>query len=228
MRRANPCKKNKRIKDQTGKKYGRLMVVGYAGTNKHNSALWLCQCDCGEEHVTTTRQLTSGKSKSCGCLNRELAANRIRKNHKVTHRMSGTRFYHIWKGMIARCEKPKTNGYKNYGGRGIKVCEKWHVFENFMNDMHSKYLDHAKLHGEDNTSIDRIDVNGDYHKDNCRWETMSSQCSNRRKTKKYLIDNRLLSAVQVSREYNIGITTFIKRVERGWSHEEAAKKSVGG
>ena len=92
--------------------------------------------------------------------------------------MSRIRFYKIWDGIKYRCDNSKSNNYKNYGGRGIKCG--WQSFEEFYNDMYQSYLDHVKEHGEENTSIDRIDVNSNYLKDNCRWATWKIQANNRR------------------------------------------------
>lgn len=141
--------------------------------NKHRDSFDLYQCDCGNVKFIISYNVKSGNTTSCGCyfteqlvdLNREL---------KKTHGQSGTRTYRIWKGMHGRCKHPKTNGYKNYGGRGIKVCKRWSSFENFLEDM-----------GEcpDGFSIDRIDVNGNYEPANCRWILLKDQAKNRRNTR---------------------------------------------
>src|SRR5260221_2956006 len=98
------------------------------------------------------------------------------------------RIYRIWKAMIRRCKSPKDTGYVNYGGRGIEVCERWKIFENFKIDMQQEYDEHIEKFGEMNTQLDRMDNNGNYELNNCRWTTRSQQSVNKRIPKNYLID----------------------------------------
>lgn len=163
-------------KDITGQKYARWTVLGPAGKDKRGVARWFCQCECGTERDINEINLKYGNSLSCGCLNRE----RVIKTH-TKHGMHETRFYNIWRSMLNRCRSPKNTRYEDYGGRGIIVCDNWIKFENFRDDLYEKYLEHVKLYGERNTSIDRLNVDGNYELSNVKWATVSEQSINKRK-----------------------------------------------
>lgn len=160
--------------DLIGQKFGRLTVITSNGSIPPGKRTWLCKCDCGKETVVATSELRSGKTKSCGCLQKEKAA-LIGKKYHTIHGMDGTRIYQCWKDMKRRCYNPKTKSFKNYGGRGILVCNDWlHNFQAFH--------EWAMANGyRDNLTIDRIDVNGNYEPSNCQWIPLSEQPKNRRK-----------------------------------------------
>lgn len=157
--------------DLTGRVFGRLTVVSYSHTHKtpsgQSKASWLCQCECGNQLVVKSQPLKIGNTSSCGCLRNELTGNRSR-----THGMTGTPTYETWRGMRERCERPDNHRYSSYGGRGIKVCDRWmNSFENFLADMGER---------PDGMTLDRIDVNGNYEPGNCKWATDAEQRMNKR------------------------------------------------
>lgn len=155
-----------------GHKYNRLKVVKSIGS-KNGKSYWLCKCDCGNFTKATSVNLRQNSHKSCGCYQVDFPSFK-------RHGMSDTRFHNIWKGMKKRCFKESSGNYGRYGGRGITVCKRWLVFENFRDDMHKQYVNHVNKFGEKDTQIDRINVNGNYEPKNCRWVTIKEQASNKR------------------------------------------------
>lgn len=198
-----------KIVDRTGQRFGRLVAIELAGKSSLCHALWLCKCDCGNEKVVLNDSLQSGRTLSCGCysvdINREL---------KTTHGLSHTVEHSIWQSMIDRCYNKNANKYKNYGKRGISVCERWlEDFENFYEDMGVR---------PDGLTLDRIDVNGNYCKENCRWATNDIQKDNRQNTIRITHNGETLTLSQWARKLGVRRELLYHRIVlNGWTPEEA-------
>ena len=164
-----------------GQKFGRLTVIKFnnirkVGRLELSHSYFACKCECGNRKIICGSELKRGNTKSCGCFRKEKS-----KLKWSTHRMSRTRFYKIWFGIKQRCLKRNNKDYKNYGGRGIKICDSWIKFENFRDDMYETYLKHIEKFGNKNTSIDRKNNDGNYEPNNSRWATSKEQQNNKRK-----------------------------------------------
>ena len=195
--------------DRRGETYERLLVIERApnaGPNDTN-ARWFCRCDCGRSVIAYGQDLARGKVKSCGCY----SASRVFK-----HGMSHTQIHGVWRQMRERCSNPKHRSYKNYGGRRIKVCPEWDDFAVFYRDMGERPL---------GGTVERIDNNGPYSKENCRWATYKDQLNNRRTNRMLTVFGRTQTFSQWADECGIPWTTLRSRIERyGWPLEQAVTR----
>lgn len=184
-----------KIKDLTGQKFGKLTVRKFLRIGEDRSAIWLCDCECGNTTEVPTKKLNSGNTKSCGCLREEL--------HK-THGLSNTKLFNVWSGMKQRCYTPTSSNYKNYGGRSIKMCDEW--LNNFKT-----FYDWAIENGyEEGLSLDRIDVDGNYEPNNCRWSDDYVQVHNRRLDKLYTYNGKTMSVRDWCKEIGFYWSLFNK------------------
>lgn len=182
----------KKLTINKGDRYGRLVILKEVAQHINYTRRFLCQCDCGNELNVLLTSLRSGTTSSCGCLRNEMTAKR-----STTHGKYETREYKVWEDMKSRCISKTGKAYKQYGSRGIAVCERWNKFENFYEDMKNGY--------RDDLTLDRIDNNKGYYKENCRWTTWEVQENNRsnnilvKHNGKWYIPMELLKMTNLSR-----------------------------
>lgn len=200
------------IVNARGRYYGRLYVIKDAGRDRSGQARWLCLCECGRITATSGGNLRRGRQLSCGCLRDERASVRSR-----THGETGTPTYRSWAAMLRRCRNPKCAAFKDYGGRGIAACDRWTSYENFLSDMGVRPA---------GTTLDRVDVNGDYCPENCRWATSDEQACNRRTTRRIEHDGRSMTISQWSRETGISRETIGRRIAAGWPVSRALSEAA--
>lgn len=196
--------------DLTGQIFGRLTVIKKVGLSKNKFVLWLCKCACGNKIIVTSNNLRTGNTQSCGCL-----ATELRRKNLLKHGLRNTRIYSIWKGMKQRCCNKNSTKYKDYGARGIIICQEW------LNNFICFYNWALKNGYADNLSIDRIDVNGNYEPLNCRWVTLKEQNNNRRSNNNITIWNKTQNLELWCKELNIKRSQVYKLVQKGKSFKEA-------
>ena len=200
----------RRIEVKKGDRYNELTVIRELPEREELSGkrrrIILCKCSCGNESIVLLSNLRIGKTKSCGCL---------RKIGIYKHGMINTKIYLIWNAMKQRCFNKKHPAYKKYGGRGITVCKSWLQFENFYKDIGEK---------PEKLSLDRLDNNKGYSKENCRWATSKQQNNNRRDNVLFLYKGKKVSIVTLSKKFKIKYETLYQRIRRGESTEQATDK----
>lgn len=194
------------VNDMIGRRFGLLTVVSIEpDRNGKKGTYWICRCDCGI--IKSVRNDALRHRKSCG---------RHSKNRK--HGKTYSAAWYSWQNMIRRCREPKNPAYKNYGGRGIKVCNQWMKFENFYADMGDP---------PDGMTIERLDVDGDYEPNNCRWATYVEQNNNRRDNRRIEIDGKINTLSEWCREYGQPYGRVARRLSQGWPERYAIEARKG-
>lgn len=218
-----------KIEDYAGMEFSKLTVIGevYIPRNlprKKYVRKFECKCVCGNICQVLVNDIITGNTKSCGCWKE------IRDSFPKSHGMRDTRQYSVWCGMIARCENPKERCYSDYGGRGISICKEWREsFESFWSDMKDSY--------QENLELDRIDVNGSYCKENCRWVTKSIQSHNKRKRKNCISQYIGVTLIRTSLKWASVITiskgnrkrlgTFLTEYQAALAYDNTSEEIYG-
>lgn len=219
------CKARRRMGkliDLTGQRFGRLTVIEKSPSRRGDKTWWSCKCDCGSTLEVWSVYLRNGTTKSCGCLNREMCSARLkayRKRNGADGR-SKNRLHSIWAGMKERCLSPGSHAYALYDGRGITVCDEWR-------NSFDAFRDWALTHGySEDLSIDRIDVDGDYCPENCRWADAITQSNNTRCNHMLTYSGRTMSVSRWAVEIGISRGTLVSRLSAGWSVQQAIETPV--
>ncbi len=209
-----------RLKDRTGKKYGRLTVIRHAGSRiygrstKLKFSMWLCLCDCGKEVTVRGGSLEHNNSISCGCYHRERLI-----SDATTHGLSHTPLFNCWLGIMARCYNKKSSCYKFYGKKGIRVCKRWHKKMNFFRDMGPTW--------QQDLTLERKNVYGDYRPGNCCWITRDRQAANKTTTRWIVFNGKRQSMTDWGRELGFERPSVIsQRLASGWSLKRAMTTPV--
>lgn len=199
--------------DISGKTYGHLRVIARSGNDNSGAALWRCQCVCGETRNISGPALRAGRHQSCGCLSPRFTTERT-----TTHGASRTRAYRIWLKMLERCSEKATGKCRRlYYERGIRVCDRWKCFENFLADMG---------HPPSKYTLDRINGNGNYEPNNCRWATAKQQGNNRRGNLVLEHNGLRMTASEWADFLGVSANTIVYRIRRGWSVCDALTRKI--
>lgn len=209
------------MQDLTGQKFNKLTVIKFSHFDKKKNSYWLCKCSCGNEKIVRRSHLLSGGVQSCGCV--LLEGRGTYKNGWRTHGLwsKNKRLCKIWNCMLDRCYNENNEHYKHYGQRGIIVCDEWkNSFESFVNwAIENRYAE--------NLTIDRIDVNGNYCPENCRWVTMAEQANNKRTNIFITYNGKTQNIAQWSKELNIKRGCLEQRYHKGWNVEDIFNPIIG-
>lgn len=204
-----------RFDDLTGKRFGKLTVIKRV-YKKDKNVCWLCRCDCGNETIVAANHLKDGHTTSCGCVHKEAL-----KKSVTTHDLSKHPLYKIYKGMKERTMKEYNKGYKNYGGRGIKICDEW------LNDFKAFYNWSINNGYEEGMTIDRIDVNGNYEPSNCRWASWKEQENNRTNNHYITYNGETHTMKQWAEKLGIKYNTLSMRLNKyHWTVERALNNGI--
>lgn len=209
----------RKAEDLTARVFGQLTVLFRCGWDKFGNILWECRCTCGVDKEISAAVLRRGTTVSCGCHRRAAlkAGREALVKRATTHGKSRTREYRIWANAIYRCTTPTCPGYADYGERGIKVCERWQDFENFLADMGPC---------PPRFTLDRIDNDGDYTPENCRWATRKQQANNRRTSQWFTYKGEKRTAAEWCKRLKMNKATFWSRVRDGWSIERIVETPI--
>lgn len=194
-------------KEWVGTRHGKLVVVGLTkAVPPRRGWKWVCRCDCGNIKICDPTRIKSGRMKSCGC------------THGAKHGGTGTRLYHVWDGMKARCNNPNSDEYHRYGGRGIRICEEWCSFSNFREWAMATGYDPDAPQGE--CTLDRIDNDGNYEPSNCRWVDMREQMQNRPRLSPFVeYNNESRTLYEWAEIMGLSYGVVKGRYRSGWSME---------
>lgn len=211
--------------DLTGKRFGRLVVLERAENGVCSgkpTTRWVCVCDCGNVVSVESHNLRRGGTRSCGCLKEKRYSEIGESAIHYVHGGSKTRLYRIWRGMKTRCLNDENPAYKNYGGRGISICSEWA-------DDFPAFRDWALSHGyREDLSIDRIDVNGNYCPENCRWATSEQQANNMQNTIRIEIGGVTHSLAEWSKISGISYSALRERIKLGWKCDDLLRPVKNG
>ncbi len=188
-------------KDLTGQRFATMVVTGFAGFDRWRKARWNYKCDCGREATTDEKCLR--RMKSCGCV----------RKRTTTHGMSNSKEYRVWRAMLNRCENTNVERFPQYGGRGIRVCERWHKFENFLMDMGRR--------PSPKMQIDRIENDGNYEPGNVRWATPKQQLRNRSDNRILEYNHKKMCINDWATETSLKRECIAARLKMGWSVEKS-------
>lgn len=192
-----------KLENLKGKKFNKLQVIERVIKENNKQTYWKCICECGNTTIVTSAHLKNGHTKSCGCLQKEVV-----KDMMTTHNLTHTKLFKVWRGIIDRTLYPSNKKYKNYGGRGITICCEW------LKDFKAFY-DWATNNGyKEGLTIDRIDVNGNYEPNNCRWVNWKTQQNNRRNNHYITYNNETHTMKEWSELLGINYTTLSMRINK--------------
>ena len=205
---------------QSGMRFGRLLVLCENEKSPKGRRMFLCRCDCGTEKSIVGSDFSSGNTSSCGCLQKDRTRQASTKHGQAANKFRGKvpPEYQAWLSMIARCENPKNKSYKDYGARGITICERWrHSFINFLKDMGTR---------PNGMSIDRLDNDKGYDKDNCAWRGKLEQAYNRRATLRISFNGETHTLLEWAEKTGMQASMIRQRLRREWPLERVFEPPI--